>query len=492
EVHEMGIMFLVLTPVPYVDASSASAFRSKTERSLVGAAGMLVEVFIAALAFYLWLAVEPGVVRTVAYNAMIIAGVTTLFFNANPLLRFDGYYILADLIEIPNLRLRSNEYFKYLSERYLFGRRDAEPPDATAGEQRWFVGYGAASFLYRTFIIAAIVLFILSRFFYIGLLLVAIALVGWVVVPTVKVISYLVSSPRIRRVRRRAIAVCVGGVAVAVIGLGFVPVPLRTVSEGVIWIPDEGIVRAGSDGFIREIVASPGARVLAGDVLVISRDRELDAEVRILEARLRSLDARYTAVRLEDRVEAQVIAEEIGYVEQTLERTRQRQADLVVRSQLEGFFVVPVPEDLPGRFVRRGEVLGYVIELDTVTVRAATTQDEIDLVRQRTRDVQVRLAEHLSQIVPARMTRIVPSASDQLPSAALGAEGGGKIAIDPRDQKGDTAIQRTFTVELELDGDLDFDRVGGRVYVRFDHGYEALASQWYRSLRQLFLSRFNV
>ena len=93
-------MLLVLTPVPYVDASSSWAFRDKWKRVLVGAAGMLVELFLAALALFIWLTTEPGIVRGLAYNAIFIAGISTILFNANPLLRYDGYYILADLIEI--------------------------------------------------------------------------------------------------------------------------------------------------------------------------------------------------------------------------------------------------------------------------------------------------------------------------------------------------------------------------------------------------------
>ncbi|HWU39827.1 MAG TPA: hypothetical protein VN203_19430, partial [Candidatus Acidoferrum sp.] len=122
EVHDMGVMILVLTPIPYVDASAASAFREKWQRIQVGAAGILVELFLAALALLLWLTVEPGTVRTLAYNAIILAGISTVLFNGNPLLRYDGYYVLADLLEIPNLRSRATTYLGYLGERYLFGR----------------------------------------------------------------------------------------------------------------------------------------------------------------------------------------------------------------------------------------------------------------------------------------------------------------------------------------------------------------------------------
>lgn len=102
EVHQMGIMLPVFMPIPYVDASASIAYPEKWRRALVGAAGMLTEVFLAALAIMVWVAAEPGVVRTLAYNVALIGSVSTLLFNGNPLLRFDGYYILSDLIEIPN------------------------------------------------------------------------------------------------------------------------------------------------------------------------------------------------------------------------------------------------------------------------------------------------------------------------------------------------------------------------------------------------------
>ncbi|NIO11783.1 MAG: peptidase M50, partial [Deltaproteobacteria bacterium] len=93
EVHEMGIMLLVFTPIPYVDASAASAFRERRERVIVGAAGMMVELFIAALALFVWINIEPGPIRSLAYNVIFIAGVSSILFNGNPLLRYDAYYI---------------------------------------------------------------------------------------------------------------------------------------------------------------------------------------------------------------------------------------------------------------------------------------------------------------------------------------------------------------------------------------------------------------
>src|SRR4051812_10809960 len=171
EVHDMGIVLLVLLPVPYVEASAATVFKSKYQRALVGAAGVIVELFVAAIAFYVWLLIEPGIVRAMLFNVMLIASVSTLLFNGNPLLRYDAYYILADLIEIPNLAARSTRYWGYLIERYILGVREAEAPEASRAEKAWFLIYGFASTLYRIFVTILIALFIAGQFFFIGVLL---------------------------------------------------------------------------------------------------------------------------------------------------------------------------------------------------------------------------------------------------------------------------------------------------------------------------------
>ena len=98
EVHEMGIILLALTPLPYVEASASAVFPDKQQRITVAAMGMVVELLLASLALFVWLNVEPGLISALAYNVMLIGGVSTLLFNGNPLLRYDGYYILADLV----------------------------------------------------------------------------------------------------------------------------------------------------------------------------------------------------------------------------------------------------------------------------------------------------------------------------------------------------------------------------------------------------------
>jgi putative peptide zinc metalloprotease protein len=492
EVHDMGVMFLVFSPLPYVDASGASAFASKWQRALVGAAGMMVELFVASLALFVWIAAEPGVVRAAAYNVFLLGGVSTLLFNANPLLRYDGYYILADLLEIPNLYTRSRTYLGYLCERYLFGHREAEPPQASRAERAWFVAYALSSFAYRIVVILAIAFVLLGSFFYVGMLAVAVLLATWLLVPFCKIVRYILTSPRLGRVRGRAVTVSLVLTALVAGAVGFVPLPLRTSTEGVIWVPEDAMVRAAAEGFVERIAVRPGAQVREGDLLIECRDPLLASRVRVLEARIRELRARYDEQRPADRVKAAVIQEEIRYVQQDLDRVREQISGLTIRSRTRGTFVLPGAEDLPGRFVRRGELLAYVVMLDRITVRTVVPQAQIGLVRERTHGVAVRLAERIEEPVAATMRREVPGASERLPSPALGQSGGGQVAVDPRDAQGLTAMQKVFQVDLEIPVGLPLLNVGGRAYVRFDHGTEPLLIQWVREFRQLFLARLNV
>jgi putative peptide zinc metalloprotease protein len=390
EVHEMGVMLLVMMPLPYVDASAASAFRSKWRRVVVGAAGMIVELFLAALALFVWLNVEPGTVRVVAYNVMFIAGVSTLLFNGNPLLRYDGYYIFADFLEIPNLRARAHTYIGYLGERYLFGRREAEPGASLPGERVWFVVFAIASFVYRMFVLLAIALFVASKFFFIGVVFAIGGLVTWAIVPLVKLLTHVGTHPRLRRVRFRAITASVACIALLVGVIGWAPVPLRSRAEGVVWIPERAIVRAGIDGFIERLVVAPGSQVKRGDVLLVCRDAALLTRVKVLQLRRQELQTRYTMEWLQDPAQAELVKEEIALVEESLTRARERVAELTIRSQTDGTFVAPQAQDLPGQFVPQGMQLGYVLDLTRLTVRTVVPQAEIDLVRHRTQGVEVR------------------------------------------------------------------------------------------------------
>ena len=492
EVHEMGVMLAALQPLPYVDVSAASAFRSKRQRIVVGAAGMIVELFIASLALFLWLNVEPGVVRALAYNIIFIASVSTVLFNANPLLRYDGYYMLADYLEMPNLRARAHTYISYLCERYLFGCQDAIAEPALPLERFWLTLYPIVAFIYRMFVLAAIALFLAGKFFFIGVLLALAGVAGWALVPLVKMVAYLCTSPRIHSVRRRALLASVLILATLVGVLLWAPLPLRTRAEGVIWVPEDARLRAGADGFVERIVAQPGARVRRGDLLIVCRDAQLTSRVKVLESQLDELDTRYMAQWLLDIRQAQIIKDEIAHVQERLARARERVAELVIHSRAEGVFEVPDAANLPGRFVRQGTALGYVLDLSALTARIVVPEAEVELVRHRTRRIELRLIDRPRRTFTSIILREVPAASEKLPSSALGSEGGGTIPVDPLDKEGVKSIEKIFQFDLALPASAGIHAFGGRVYVRFDHGWEPLGTRWYRQIRQLFLSRFYV
>lgn len=492
EVHDMGVILLVLTPVPYVDASAASAFRHKRHRMLVGAAGMLVEVFCAALALHVWLAAEPGVVRTLAWNVVLVGSISTLLFNANPLLRYDGYYIFADWLETPNLRQRANDYVKFLVERHAFGLRQAVAPDASGSERAWFVLYAVASFAYRTLVVFAILLLVLSKWFYAGMILGVVGALAWVGRPAAQAVRALLTGARLRPVRRRALLVCGVAATLALLTAAVLPVPLRTRTEGVVWIPEEAFVRAAEDGFVARVVAAPGSFVAPGALLIVLEDPVVATERSVSEAQVRELEAERAARQWVDRTETALLEEQLAFARDRHLHALQRTAGLEIRARASGTFVLPRAADLPGRFVKRGELLGHVIDLERLTIRTIVSQDDAGLVQHRTRRVEVRLAEALGEPRDAQLVRMVPGASTELPSVALGAAGGGEVATDPHDAQGVRALQRSFQVDLELPSRERFVNLGEHVYVRFDHGSEPLFEQGWRRLRQLFLARLHV
>jgi len=491
EVHEMGIMLLVFMPIPYVDASSSWSFRDRKKRIVVGAAGMGVELFLAALALFVWLTVEQGIVRAIAYNVMLIGGVSTLFFNGNPLLRFDGYYIFSDLIEIPNLSSRANNYIGYLFQRYFFSVQLNSPASST-GEKVWFICYGLASFVYRMLISFTIILFVAGKFFFMGIIFACWAVYSMIVLPVFKQLKFLFSSPAIQRQRLRAVTISFSLLTAVICFLFLFPVSLSSYAEGVIWLPEQAKVRAQTEGFIRNVDAKPYTKVKQGDVLLFMEDPLLYSRKSILLYQIDELQAQYKKAWMEDQVRAQIINDQIEVVEVELAQVNERIDGLTLNSPSNGLFVVPKANDLLGSFMKKGDLIAYIVNFPVTTIRAVVTQDDIGLVRELTQSVQVRLAHNIKTFYSARVVREVPAASDQLPSSALGYMGGGLIPVDSSSGDGEKAFEAVFQIELEIPAEANARNLGERVYVRFDFGSEPLAWQWFRLVRQLFLRQFSV
>ena len=327
-VHDMGLMFLVLLPLPYVDATASAGFRSRWDRIVVGAAGMMVELAVAAIATFVWVAVEPGFARAIAFNLMLAAGVTTLFFNANPLLRYDGYYILSDLIEIPNLARRATQYWGQLIETHLFATPPAQAHPDSAGERAWFLFYAPAAFVYRQVVMIGIALFLAGEYFTLGVILAIWTLAIGVVLPAGKALRHVLLSPRLRRHRPRAIAITFGAIAAVAALLLLVPAPLHTVAQGVVWLPEAAIVRAGADGVVTRLLAAPGQHIAAGDAVSQSEDPFLRARLDRLQGRVAELEARLPAERFSNRSEAAITETELAQARAELAHEQRSAANL--------------------------------------------------------------------------------------------------------------------------------------------------------------------
>jgi putative peptide zinc metalloprotease protein len=493
EVHEVGVMLLTMLPAPYVEASASAMIPSKWRRALVAAAGMIVELAAAALAMWVWLEAQPGLTRSIAYDALLTASVSTLIFNGNPLLRFDAYYILSDVLEIPNLATRSQRYYLYLAQRYLFGAADAPDPVIARGERFWFAIYAPASFAYRMLTLYGIAMFVATKYFVVGVALALWMTVASLVWPVLKALRFLLISPALTGIRVRAVAVTALGLAAVAAAVGWVPIPYATVSRGLVWIPDDSRIVAQASGRLDSYLARPGDTVAVGDPLIKLDDPFASAKRKKAQAKLAEIDARLFAAQALSPFDAQLYTRQRDLARQELDDLVRQEGDLIIRSPAAGVLTVPRAADLIDNFVKRGQSLGYVVVKGAPTIRASVPEDEIENVRDSTRSVSIRFDETpWSRWDAASIAREFPKSTRKLPSAALSTANGGPFAPDPSAKEKDTMLEPIFEVDVATSGDLSIERWGQRVWVRFDHGASPLGVRLYRSARQLFLGRFHV
>lgn len=491
-VREMGLMFIIFTPIPYVDATSSYRFPSKWARAAVAAAGIAVELLIGAVAVYVWLLAEPGLVTAVAYNVILIAGVSTVLVNGNPLMRYDGYHILCDLLELPNLAQRATQYWTYLTDRYAFGALDARPPTAVEGERTILFLYGLVAPVYRLIVLLGLAWFVAAEYMFIGIVMALGSVWMIVVMPIWKGYKHLRDAPTLSRRRGTAKQRTLMALAVLFVGLCIVPAPFYSVQQGVVWLPDEAIVRARVDGEIRSVWVAPGQEVVTGLPVLEMRNVALESERDAMAAEVEEARLQLQKARLETRSRIEPWRKELDTRKTRLDDLQWRTSVLNVNAGSKGVWVPKLATELEGRFVKRGDVLGFVVSGPSVLVRAVVPQEDMDLVRSRVKGVEVRLAQAPRVSLPAHLGRQVSGGETTLVSQALGTSGGGSIAVDPSDGNGLRTLKRVFDMEIELDESSPRAVFGDRVHVRFDLGAAPLGWQWYLRLRQMFLSRLDV
>ena len=492
EVHVMGVMLMIFTPVPYVDASSSWGLRSRWQRALVGAAGMIVELFVASLAAFVWARSGNGTLHSLAYNMMFVASVSTIIFNINPLLRFDGYYILSDLLEIPNLSQRANQQLRHFWEHYVFGIKDSASPALTRNEAAWLVVFGIVSGVYRVIVFSGVLLLVADRFLILGLIMAAVCAVSWVTVPVGRFLYYLATSPRLERVRPRAAAVTAALALLLLLLLAVIPFPRHFRAPGVVLAARHTGVITEVAGVVETLVAQPGARVAAGQPLVRLANTELDLQTAEAVGLCQETEARFREALGKTNADLKPLESRLQSATNRLVKLEADQAALLVRARHDGVWAAPRIHDALGRRLERGSPLGIVVNPDSFEFVATIPQTDADAVfAGRPRRGQVRLRGQAGVVLNISGWSVVEGGKEILPSPALGWAAGGEVPVTPNEPE--KAKEPFFEIHARLPATQAAALVHGRSgTIRFSLDPEPLLERWVRRLTQLLQKRYQI
>lgn len=495
QVRDVGISFLLLIPVPYVDATDVYATHTRRQRLLLTGAGMGVELFIASVAVLLWFWVGAGYLKDALFSIFILGGLTTLLFNANPLLKFDGYYLLQDALDIPNLAARSSQWLQYAFKRQVLGMKEVEKPFASPRESKWLMLYAIAVSLYRPFLTLMIIIFLWRTYPLLGIILAAFALVNTWFLPLFKALRWMILSPELDQQRSRSLALVFCSLC-ALTALLLIPLPSSTRVQGVVAASEQGEVFSQTDGFIESVHIAPGAHVKKGTALITLKNPNLSRDLQQIQSQLTALNADQVASIKRDSDDK---SKDHATTEAEKERLLNRQQELikhmdakVVKAAQDGIFA-PVSQDLlPGAYVKHGERIGFVVTGNAWTVRTLVPETRAERLRSGISGAYVRLVESLDVALPATVVKETPAVTRKLLSSALSQHGGGYIVTDPYDTTHTQALNNLFEIELALPESTVAAGLGQRALVQLKHPPEALLRRFWRATRSVWMTRDHV
>ena len=359
ECHEMGMMLLVFTPCLYCDVSDSWMLPNKWKRAAIGAAGMYVEVIIASIATYLWWNSHPGVFNQLCLDVMFVSSVSTILFNANPLLRYDGYYILSDVLEIPNLRQKANTILQRLASRWCLGIKQQDDPFLPQRNLGLFALYAVASSVYGWIVTASIFLFVWNvfkpyRLEVLGQILALGAVWGLVIRPLQGIIKFFKVPGRRDEVKPTNVAVTAVAAAALAAGIALIPLPQR------VWCPTElrprgeEMVYVTVPGRLERLAVKPGAVVKRGDELARLVNVDLDLEIADLEGKATQYESRLKSLERERfsdpaaGLEIGTVKESLASLREQLTRKHQDRRELVLTAPRDGVVLPPLSLKSPG------------------------------------------------------------------------------------------------------------------------------------------------
>ncbi len=495
EVHVIGVMLMIFTPMPYVDATSSWSFRERWKRVLVGLAGMITEIFFAAIAAFVWSRTGPGVIHSLAYNVMFVASVSTVLFNINPLMRFDGYYVLSDLLEIPNLNQRASLQLQHWAERWLFGVKNVISPAGSRREAAWLGVFGITSGIYRVIVFSGILLVVADRFLIIGMVMAAFCLASWAVAPVIRFSRYLAASPRLDRVRSRAVGVTAALTAVLILLLTVIPFPYSFRAPGIVKAVQRTEIVNETAGQFETLLAPSGSYVKKGQPLLQLINPELDLEITNARAHLDEVNARLLQAMDQDSANTQPLTRLLDSVTDELAKLSADEGHLTVRALHDGLWIAPDVTDFKGGWLPRGTNLGLLADPAAFEFDATVTEDDArSLFGKSLHRASVRLVGQSADKLTVTHWRVIPGGQSILPSPSLGWAGGGDIPVAvEQNPQGDKSAEPFFEVVADLNSNGNLVLLDGRTgKINFRLPPEPLLPRWIRSLGQLLQKRYEI
>jgi putative peptide zinc metalloprotease protein len=453
-------MFLLLAPVAYVDVTSSWRFRSKWQRIVTAAAGMYVELFAAAVAMIAWRQLDDGLSRRLLFDLALMASAGTLLVNANPLMRFDGYFILSDLAGIPNLNSCGQQWLFHQFQQ-LLGLSPALP-DWPRRSRRIIACYALASLTWRTFVYVAIALALVGWLSYAGGLLAA-ALVFWRAGPALWQAGKRLrqSSAGQRHVARRAALLSTAACVLAVAAGLFLTRPAWISAPAVAEYAPLTVIRAVSPGFVEQVHVDSGEQVVAGQTILTLRNEELSIELNDLTLAIEQsrLRARMHQ-QADEQAKCQAERANRDSLVQKRAEIQRRVESLTVRAPAAGHLTGRALDTLTGQYLQPGDEIAVLGDEAAKELLVAVSQADLELFRsQLGQSVQVAVADSLNRRFLISLTGLEPRATQEPPHAALLATAGGPLPAVPRpiekssehDRQGDSQLlSPCFTGRIAL------------------------------------------
>ncbi len=461
-VYETGILFILFIPLTYVNATSSWSFSSKWQRIHVAIAGMFVEIFIACLAIIFWAQQPQSVVGTIALNTAIVAGISSLIFNANPLMRFDGYYILSDMTGLPNLYSHGLQFIKNFTAKWFLGIPPRPIPHK--GLKLSFIKmYGVCAFLWRILILFSLGFLASKMAGGLGILITCGALFVWLGFPFAALCNnwkvYQGHNPNLRSYFLKHLAL---SVVLLFFILYFVGINENISIPGVVEYEHQFIVKSQSPGFIERILVENGAMVHVGDPLVILKNNELFYEHDRIKLQINQLKIKSRLAHSNKKLaEYQIIQGQIQILEERSENLKIDINTLHINAPGDGVVLIENLHSLQDTFIPEGQEILWIISPENKRIRCAADQNDINLVHGYLgKNVSIEMSARGTGHMTGKIERIEPTASKILFNPALAAVYGGPLDVRQHvlDTSSQTMEQRSsfelfsprFTVDVSL------------------------------------------